>query len=227
MQHEIRHRPSYALLDVTLEAGEALTAEAGAMVSHSDGVEIKTDRGGGGLLSSVKSSVLGGESFFRNTFTTPEGGSVTLAPPLPGDVVHHEIDDETLYVQSGAFVAAERGIELDTTFGGTRSFFGGEGLFLLSITGSGPTFFASYGAVEPVELGSGERYVVDTGHVVAFTESVSWDVKRVGGLKSSLLSGEGLVCEFTGEGTVWLQTRSQDAFLSWLIPQIPTGSESS
>ena len=225
MRHEIRHRPSYALLDVSLEDGEAITAEAGAMVSHTDGVEIQTDRGGGGLLSSVKSSVLGGESFFRNTFTAPEGGSVTLAPPLPGDIVHHELDDETLYVQSGSYVAAERGIDLDTKFGGTRSFFGGEGLFLLSLTGSGPAFFASYGAVDRVELDSGERHVVDTGHVVAFTEGVSWDVTRVGGLKSSLLSGEGLVCEFGGPGTVWLQTRSHDAFLSWLIPQLPTREE--
>jgi len=181
MRHEIRHRPSYALLEVTLDPGEAVTAEAGAMVSHTDGVEIRTDRGGGGLLSSVKSSVLGGESFFRNTFTAPEGGSVTLAPPLPGDVVHHEIDDETLYVQSGSYVAAERGIDLDTEFGGTSSFFGGEGLFLLSLTGSGPTFFASYGAVEPVELDAGERHVVDTGHVVAFTEEVSWDVSGSAG----------------------------------------------
>jgi uncharacterized protein (TIGR00266 family) len=225
MRHEIRHRPSYALLDVSLEAGEAITAEAGAMVSHTDGIEIKTDRGGGGLLSSVKSSVLGGESFFRNTFTAPEGGSVTLAPPLPGDIVHHELDDETVYVQSGSYIAAERGIDLDTKFGGTRSFFGGEGLFLLSLTGSGPTFFASYGAVDRVDLDADERHVVDTGHVVAFTEGTSWDVTRVGGLKSSLLSGEGLVCEFTGPGTVWLQTRSHDAFLSWLIPQLPTREE--
>ncbi|MEF8862750.1 MAG: AIM24 family protein, partial [Haloarculaceae archaeon] len=82
-----------------------------------------------------------------------------------------------------------------------------------------------YGAVEPVELDAGERHVVDTGHVVAFTEEVSWDVTRVGGLKSSLLSGEGLVCEFGGPGTVWLQTRSHDAFLSWLIPQLPTREE--
>ena len=225
MDHEIRHRPSYALLDVTLESGESLMAEAGAMVSHTDGVEISTGRGGGSLLKSVKSSVLGGESFFRNTFTAPEGGSVTLAPPLPGDIVHHEIEDERILVQSGAYLAADADIELDSEFGGATSFFGGEGLFLLELQGTGPTFFASYGAVERVELDAGESYTVDTGHVVGFTDGVTWDVNRVGGLKSTLLSGEGLVCEFTGEGTVWLQTRSHDAFLAWLIPQLPTNNQ--
>jgi uncharacterized protein (TIGR00266 family) len=221
VDHEIRHRPSSALLDVRLEPGEALTAEAGAMVGHDQGVTMETNRGGGGILDSVKNSLLGGESFFRNTFRAPDGGSVTLAPPLPGDIVHHELGGETLYVQSGGYVAADAGIELGTDFGGARSFLGGEGLFLLSLEGSGPAFFGSYGAVEPTELSAGETRVVDTGHVVAFTDGVDWDVRRVGGLKSSLLSGEGLVSEFTGPGTVWIQTRSQDAFLSWLVPKLP------
>ncbi|WP_121821719.1 TIGR00266 family protein [Halostella salina] len=225
MEHEVRHRPSFALLDVSLNRGESITAEAGAMVSHSDGIDITTDRGDSGLLSSVKRSVFGGESFFRNTFEATDPGNVTLAPPLPGDVVHQELQSETLYVQSGSYLAADRDIDLDTEFGGGKTFFGGEGLFLLRLTGTGDAFLSSYGAVEPVTLDPGERYVVDTGHIVAFEDQVSFDVRKVGGLKSTLFSGEGLVCEFEGQGTVWLQSRSQDAFLSWLVPQLPSGGD--
>ncbi|WP_129114494.1 TIGR00266 family protein [Halegenticoccus tardaugens] len=222
MEHEIDYRPSYALLTVSLDADEAIRSEAGAMVSHSDGIEIETNASGG-LLGSLKRNVLGGESFFQNTFSAREPGHVTLAPALPGDIVHHRLDDETLFVQSGSYLAADPRIDVDTKFGGGRTFFGGEGLFLLKLSGTGPTFLSSYGAVHEVDLDAGERYAVDTGHVVAFEERTSFDVRRVGGLKSTLFSGEGLVCEFTGPGRLWLQSRSPDAFLSWLVPQLPSG----
>jgi uncharacterized protein (TIGR00266 family) len=222
MEHEVRHRPSFALLDVELESGESITAEAGAMVSHTDVVEMTTSRGKGGFLKSLKRATIGGEKFFRNTFAATDGrGTVTVAPPLPGDIVAHELRDETVYVQSGGYLAADDEMDVDTQWGGAKSFLGGEGLFLLKITGSGPLYFSSYGAVEPVELSGAETLTIDTGHVVAFEDDLSWNVERVGGLKSTLFSGEGLVCEFSGSGTVWLQTRSQDAFLSWLVPQLP------
>ena len=225
MEYEIRNRPSFAAVEVDLNQGETIMAEAGAMVSHEDGIAIETNRGGGGLMKNLKRSVLGGESFFRNTFTADAPGSVTLAPPLPGDITQYDLDG-TLFVQSGSYLAATPEIDVDTKFGGGRSFFGGEGLFLLELTGTGPVFMSSYGAVEERELAAGERFVVDTGHIVAFEGGVNWDVTKVGGLKSTLFSGEGLVAEFQGPGTVWLQTRSQDAFLSWLIPQLPSTNNS-
>ncbi len=222
MEYEVRHRPSFALVDISLERGESITAEAGAMVSHSEGIEISTGRGKEGFLKSIRRSTFGGEKLFRNTFSAPEtDGRVTFAPPLPGDVVHHELRDETVYVSSGGYLAGDDALDVDTKFGGARSFLGGEGFFLLKISGSGGLFTTSYGAVEPVELSSGERYTVDTGHVVAFQDSVSWSVRQVGGLKSTLFSGEGLVCDFEGPGTVYLQSRSQDAFVSWLVPKLP------
>ncbi|MEF8779649.1 MAG: TIGR00266 family protein [Haloferacaceae archaeon] len=226
MEHSISHQPSFALLEIDLDADESIKAEAGAMVSHTDGVDIATDRGDDGLLGSIKRSVLGGESFFQNTFTAPDGGHVTLAPPLPGDVTCHDLEGETLYVQSGSYLAADRSISIDTEFGGAKSFFGGEGLFLLTLSGTGPTFLSSYGAIEERTLEPGDRYVVDTGHIVAFEETLDFSVDRVGGLKSTLFSGEGLVCTFEGSGRLWLQSRSQDAFLSWLIPQLPTDDSS-
>jgi len=225
MDDSIRYRPSFALLELDLAAGESVKAEAGAMVSHSDGVTIETGASGG-LLGSLKRSVLGGESFFQNTFTADRGGQVTLAPPLPGDVIRHDLEGERLLVQSGSFLAADAAIDMDTAFGGAKTFFGSEGLFLLELEGTGPAFLSSYGAIHEVELAEGERYTVDTGHIVAFEDSADFTVNRVGGIKSTLFSGEGLVCRFTGPGRVWLQSRSQDAFLSWLIPQLPTQNNS-
>lgn len=222
MEYDIEHRPSYALLSVELEQREELQAEAGAMVSHTDGIAIETEATGG-IVDSLKRTAFGGESFFMNTFSADRPGHVTLAPPLPGDVIGKELADERLLVQSGSFMAAESGIDIDTQFGGGRTFFGGEGLFLLELSGTGRTFLSSYGAIERVDLEPGETYTVDTGHIVAFEGTTNFDVKKVGGLKSTLFSGEGLVCEFSGEGSVWLQTRSTDAFLSWLIPNLPAG----
>ena len=220
MHHEIEHDPAFAQLAVDLDAGEGVQAEGGALVSHSEGVEIDT-AATGGVLSSVKRSMLGGESMFMNTFSAPNGGQVTLAPPLPGDILAQELTDETLYAQSGAYLAGDQNIDVDTSFGGAKSFLGGKGLFLVKLSGTGSVFLSSYGAATAVDLGPGETYTVDTGHVVAFEGSVGYDVNRVGGLRSTLLSGEGLVCRMTGPGRVWVQSRSPDAFLSWLAPQLP------
>ena len=220
MEHEIDYRPSFALLTVHLDQGEELRAEAGAMVSKSGGIDIET-AASGGILGSLKRNVFGGESFFQNTFSAREAGEVTLAPALSGDVVRHDLSDETLYVQSGSFLACAPGIDLDTEFGGGRTFFGGEGLFLLSLSGTGSTFLSSYGAIHERELDDGETYTVDTGHIVAFEGRTDFSVERVGGLKSTLFSGEGLVCTFSGPGKLWLQTRSFDHFLSFLIPKLP------
>ncbi|ELZ26860.1 hypothetical protein C475_07996 [Halosimplex carlsbadense 2-9-1] len=220
MEHEISHRPSYAQLTLDLGPGESVRSEAGAMVSKSPSVDVETNAEGG-IFKSISRSLFGGESFFMNTFSAPDGGQIQLAPALSGDVQHHDLDEETLYVQSSSFLASDPTVEVDTEFGGAKTFFGGEGLFLLRLEGTGPAFLSSYGAIDEHEVTSDESFVVDTGHIVAFEESLSFDVRKVGGLKSTLFSGEGLVCEFSGEGTVWTQTRSPDAFLSWLIPKIP------
>jgi len=221
MNHDISHRPSYAQLTLSLDAGESVRAEAGAMVSYTGDIDVETEAEGG-LLKSLSRSVFGGESFFMNTFTATGASELSLAPALSGDVQHHDLTDETLFVQSTSFLASDPDIEVDTKFGGGKTFFGGEGLFLLKLSGTGPAFISSYGAIDEHRVEPGETRVVDTGHVVAFEESLDFEVRRVGGLKSTLFSGEGLVCAFSGEGTVWTQSRSPDAFLSWLIPKLPT-----
>ncbi len=220
MDHEIQYRPSYSLLSVKLQQGEAVCAEAGAMVSMSDGIEIET-KAKGGVLAALKRSVLGGESFFVNTFSARQAGEVTFAPALPGDIYHLEMNGQTVFAQSGSYIASSSGIEVNTKWGGAKTFFSKEGLFLLKITGTGHAFLSSYGAIHQIDLEAGQRYIVDTGHMVAFDETVSYKVRRVGGLKSTLFSGEGLVCELTGPGKISIQTRSTDAFLAWLIPHLP------
>lgn len=220
MEHSIDHRPSFAQLTLDLEQGEQAVAEAGSLVDYTGDLDVSTGARGG-VLSSLKRAALGGESFFMNTYTANGTASVSLAPALPGDVIQQDLDGGLL-VQSGSFLAADPDVDVDTKFGGGRSFFGGEGLFLLDLQGSGPVFLASYGAISRNEIAPGETHVVDTGHIVAFEPDLDWSVERVGGLKSTLFSGEGLVCEFSGPGTVWTQSRSADALISWLAPKLPS-----
>jgi uncharacterized protein (TIGR00266 family) len=226
MQVEITYRPSYALAVVSLGSGESVQAEAGAMVSMSPDVAIET-KAKGGLMGALKRSVLGGESFFMNTYrASAQGGQIMLAPALPGDMAVMELENETLMVQSGSYVGSSEGVEIDTKWSGAQTFFAREGLIMLKCSGAGTLILSSYGAIHEMELAAAEGYTVDTGHLVAFTEGMGFSVKRIGGIKSTLFSGEGLVVDLTGPGKVLLQTRSDDAFLSWLIPRLPKQSSS-
>ncbi len=219
MEHELEFGPAYSLLTVKLDAGESVRAESGAMVSMRGGVTMET-KAAGGLMKGLKRAVLGGESFFQNTFTAATAGEATFAPTLPGDIVHLPLEGRTVYAQSGAYLVSTSDVDVDTKFGGGKTFFSGEGLFLLKISGQGSVWLSSYGGIKAYDLQPGERMTVDTGHIVAFSEGVGYDVRSVGGLKSTLFSGEGLVCEMTGPGRIWIQTRSEDSFLSWLMPNL-------
>ena len=220
MQTEIMYRPSYSLTIVKLEPYEKVRVEAGSMVSMSHGVTLET-KASGGILSSLKRSLLGGESFFMNEYQAPaDGGTIALAPALPGDMMVIDQGERALMVQSGSYVASSQSVDVDTKFGGAKTFFASEGLFLLRCSGQGTLILSSYGAIHEMQLAAGERYTVDTGHLVAFDEGISFKVRAVGGLKSTLFSGEGLVVDLTGPGRVLMQTRSTDAFLTWLMPQV-------
>ncbi len=221
MQNNIVYRPSYSLLQLIMEAGESIRAESGAMVSMTPNIQIET-AARGGLLGGLKRAVLGGESFFMNTFTCQGGtGEMTLAPSLPGDMMHVPLAGGSMYVQSGSYVCSSGSVEVDTAWAGAKGFFSGEGLFLLKCTGAGDLFLSSYGAIHMVQLQAGQQYLVDTGHMVAFEETITYSVKPIGGLKSTIFSGEGLVCNFVGPGRLYLQSRSMDAFLKFIIPKLP------
>lgn len=217
MEHKIDYSPAFSLLSIKIGQGEKVTAESGAMVSMDGTVNIETKMQGG-LGAALKRSFLGGESFFVNHFTGQ--GEVTFASGTPGDISHIKMSGNTLMVQSGSFICSSGDINVDTKFGGAKTFFTGESLFLLKISGTGDLFISSYGAITMRELAAGQQLKVDTGHMVAFDETVKYEVKRVGGLKSTLLSGEGLVASFTGPGRVWIQTRSLDSFIALIAPRI-------
>jgi len=224
MQIEILYRPSYSVARVLLERDEQIQAESGAMVGMSPDLEMDT-QAQGGFLKSISRSMFGGESFFMNTYTGKAAGdSILLAPPLPGDIAVIEMRGETLMVQSGSYLASSAGITIDTKWSGAKTFFGSEGLIMLKVGGTGTLIVSSYGAIHPMELEAGRQYVVDTGHLVSFEENIGFKVKKVAGWKSTLFSGEGLVVELTGPGKLNLQSRSQDSFLSWLIPRLPKQS---
>jgi uncharacterized protein (TIGR00266 family) len=224
MKTEIIYRPSYSMAQVALEPEEDILVESGSMVAMSTNIQVETSMKGG-LLKSLARSVLGGESFFINTYTAVgSSGEIMLSPTLPGDVFTMEMSDETYLVQSGSFLASGSSVITDTKWGGAKTFFGGEGLIMLRCAGNGTLILSSYGAIHELELNVGESYTVDTGHLVAFSEKIGFKVRAIGGLKSTIFGGEGLVVDLKGPGKVLLQTRSVGAFLDWLLPKIPKQS---
>lgn len=225
MEIDIQHRPSYSLAIVKLAANERIRADSGAMVSHSDGLEIET-KAEGGFLASLGRAVLGGESFFQNFWKAGAGGGeLTLAPDLPGDIVLIEMKGAPMLVQSGSYLASEDGVSVDAKIS-AKAFVAAEGVSMLECTGTGKMLVTSYGAIFEKILGANEKYIVDTSHLVAFDASMNVERKSVGGLKSALLSGEGLVVAMTGPGHVYIQTRSPKALIAWIIPQVPQKSGS-
>jgi uncharacterized protein (TIGR00266 family) len=193
------------------------------MVSHSASIEIETKMEGG-LLKSLGRAMLGGESLFQNFWKAgPQGGEVTLAPELPGDIVMIEMRGETILVQTGSFMASEVGVDINAKISG-KAFMAGEGLSILEAKGAGKLLVSSYGAIYEKTLAQGEKYIVDSSHLVAFDGTIRVQPRTVGGLKSTLLSGEGLVIEMTGPGKAYIQTRSPQALINWIIPQIPQKS---
>jgi uncharacterized protein (TIGR00266 family) len=226
MDIELKYSPSYSLAVVKLGPNERIRTEAGAMVSMSASVNIET-KAEGGLFKSLGRALLGGESFFQNFFQAgPDGGEITLAPELPGDIVVIELKDTPLMIQSGSYLASETGVDLNAKIS-MKAFMSAEGISMLEASGQGKALLSSYGAIFERELKDGEKYVVDTTHLVAFDASINVTTRAAGGLKSTLLSGEGLVVEMTGPGKIYIQTRSPKALINWIIPQLPKQSSSS
>ncbi len=219
---EVLHQPAFALAVVRLQAEQSILAEAGAMVSMSANVELQSQMKGG-LMGALKRAV-GGESAFVSTFTARGGpGEVTLAPGSPGDIAAIEMSNQQFFVQSSSYLAGDAGLVVDTRWGGAKSFFGGEGLFVLQVTGTGLLLLSSFGAIHRKRLAAGERYVVDTGHLVAWEGTTQYTLRKAAaGFFRSMLSGEGVVAEFTGPGELLIQTRNLAAFAGLMKPFFPS-----
>ncbi|HXG85656.1 MAG TPA: TIGR00266 family protein [Pyrinomonadaceae bacterium] len=219
---EIQHQGAFALAVVNLQAEQSISAEAGAMVSMSANVDLQSQMKGG-VFGALKRAV-GGESAFVSTFTARGGaGEVTLAPGAPGDVGGIEMNNQTFMVQSSSYLAGDTSLRVDTKFGGAKSWLGGEGLFLLEVGGSGLLLVSSFGSIHSKTLRAGERYVVDTGHLVAWEGQMQYNLRKAAsGVFRSFLSGEGLVAEFSGPGEILIQTRNLRAFAGLLKPFFPS-----
>lgn len=224
MNVTIKHQPAYSLAVVTLTADEQIKVEPGAMVSHSDGMSLET-KAQGGLLGGLK-RIVAGESFYQNTWkASVQGGEIMLAPSLPGDMITMNISQNQFLLRSGAYIASEMNVTMDASWGGAKGFFGGGGLILLKISGMGQLVAGCYGAIEERILLPRQNYVVDTGHIVGFDASVQFTVQKSGNWKATLLGGEGLVCRLTGPGRVLIQSRSESAFVHWLMSMMPSKSD--
>ena len=220
---ELLYQNAYTLARVTMDSGDKVRAEAGAMVSMNGKVSIET-QATGGFMKSLKRSVLGGESFFLTTYTAPDGGGwVDVAAHLPGDMTTVEVHEQPLFIQRGSYIASEQGVEIDTRWGGFKSLFGGEGGFLLRATGQGTVVLGCYGALDRIRLAAGERVTVDSGHMVAFDEGVTFRLRRAAEGKTiqSMKSGEGFVFDFDGPGEVMVQSRNPNALVEWLTQVLP------
>jgi uncharacterized protein (TIGR00266 family) len=221
-RYEVQHQPAFSLAIIQLQAEQSIQAEAGAMVSMSANIELQSQMKGG-LFGALKRAA-GGESAFVSTFTARGGpGEVTFAPGAPGDVAAIELNNQTFFVQSSSYLAGDASLTVDTKWGGAKSFFGGEGLFVLMVQGRGLLLVSSFGAIHRKTLRPGERYVVDTGHLVAWEGTTQYTLRKAAaGFFRSMMSGEGIVAEFTGPGELLIQTRNLAALAGLLRPFFPS-----
>lgn len=209
MIYEIEKSPEYAYLTVEVPAGELLKVEAAAMATMDTHFIMTTKMTGAARRFLTK------ESFFINEFVAKgKSGKISIAPGPMGDIGHCELEGETIYLVASSFVASTENISYATKWQGIgKGFFSGAGLFLVRCSGNGHLWFSTYGALFAVDVR--DDYLVDSGHVVAFTEGLEYEVSKMGGYKSFLFSGEGFVCRFKGEGKVWIQTKNPQALVSW------------
>lgn len=215
-------RPAFSVLTVYLPPEQSILAESGAMVAMSAHVELQSQMKGG-LMGALKRKVAG-ESVFQNTFTAKGApGEVLFAPGMPGDIIALELRGQTFLVQSSSYLAGDTSLAMDTKWGGMKTFFSREGLFMIQLSGSGRLFLSSFGAILKKTLAPGERYVVDTGHIVAFESTISYTLRKASsqGWFRSIAGGEGIVAEYTGPGDLYLQTRNVEAFAGWIAPFFP------
>lgn len=214
MKVSLELRPGSAVAKVELAPGGKFTAEGGSMIAMSADMEIETARhksDKGGVIKALK-RMASGEGFFMNHYTAGHnGGEVWLSTSLPGDILQCELNNERIFVQSGAFVASSSDIDLEFKWEGLKGLLGGEGLFWLVVGGTGTVLFNTFGALYKVEV-DGE-YIVDSSHIVAYTEGLEYGTTKAGkSWISSFMGGEGLVSKFKGRGTVWCQSHSPSSF---------------
>ncbi len=218
MEFEIKYKPSYALLVVSLNQGETITAESGALTYMDPTIEVHTRKREKSLLGSLGLKIIGGQSFWVNDFTAASGpGKAAFVAAPVGDIERLDITPGRGYIiQKSAYIASTPEINLDVKWEGFTKGLFGQGLFMLKANGNGPLFINTFGALDVHTLQAGQTIIVDNFHLVGFSDTCSYKVTRLGGLKETFLSGEGLVTQITGPGEVYIQTKNLQEFTEWL-----------
>ena len=218
MDYEIKYKPSYSMLVVKLEPNESVTAEAGAMTYMEPNIDVKTRKRERSLLGTLSLTLLGRQSFFVNDYRAQEGlGEVAFVAAPVGDIETLEVKPNQGYIiQSASYIASTQNVELDVKWQGFTKGLFGQGLFMIKATGDGNLFINTFGAIDKHTLEAGKSLIVDNFHLVAFSASCDYKVRKFGGLKSTLLGGEGLVTEINGPGDVYIQTKNLREFVEWL-----------
>jgi uncharacterized protein (TIGR00266 family) len=219
VQFDIRYKPAFATIFVTLEPGETITAEAGSMVSMDADLSVKTTFSGG-FFSAWLKKMFGGESLFVNTFTnnTSFSRQLILSQSTPGDIVAVELSgQQQLCFQPGAYIANTPNIKLGVGWAGFSSWFAGEGLFKLKVKGKGTVFFGAYGGISQQYIT--QDFIVDNDHLVAYEEGIKMGIGLAGGLLGSITSGEGFINRLKGKGVIYLQSRSKSGLVKFLSPR--------
>ncbi|MGK0289904.1 MAG: hypothetical protein ACI86H_001353 [bacterium] len=219
MNSEIIGKPSFAYINVDLVPGESITAESDAMASMDTELDMKVQFNGG-FFRGLLRKFFGGESLFVVTYTnnSTETKRVTLVQPTPGDVQEIDLKETSLCMQPGAYLCSTPGVILGLRWAGFVSWFAREGLFKLVVSGTGKVWYGAYGALLTKEV-NGE-YIVDTSHLVAYEPQLKMKIQLIGGIFTSLFSGEGFVTRIIGTGKIVLQTRSLEGLRDWLNPRI-------
>ena len=220
MQYEILYQPTFSVARLLMEPGDSVRAESGAMVSMSPTIRMESKVHGG--VGKALGRLFGGESFFQTTFTAMNGpGELLLASPAVGDILPLHLNSDGYMVTSGCYLAGDTGLEIQTKVS-AKTLFAGEGLFIMRVSGAGLLLLSCFGAIHGVKLIAGQPYIVDTGHIVAFSDSMAYSVHTAArSLLGSWTSGEGFVAEFTGPGDLYIQTRSPQGFGPWISRFIP------
>lgn len=210
-------------VEVTLSTGESMFTQSGGMVWQTEGIKMSTNARGG--IAKSLGRMFTGESVFMANYTAEtEGAKIAFGSTVPGCVVPVDISQGEMIVQKGAFLCAQQSVDLKATFTKklTAGLFGGEGFILQRLFGSGMAFLEVDGDKVERVLAPGEVLKVDTGNVVAFETSVSYDIETVKGLGNIFLGGEGLfLTKLTGPGRIILQTQNFNDFAGRVISMIP------
>ncbi|MDH5447559.1 MAG: TIGR00266 family protein [Candidatus Bathyarchaeota archaeon] len=218
MEYEIKYKPSYSMLVVKLKPSEIITAESGAMTYMDPNIDVHTRKREKSLLGSIGLKLLGRQSFWVNDYkATQSEGEVAFVSAPVGDIETLEVKPNQGYIiQKAAYIASTQSVELDVKWQGFTKGLFGQGLFMIKITGNGILFINTFGAIDKHTLKPDQTLIVDNFHLVAFSDICNYKVRKFGGLKETLLGGEGLVTEIKGPGDVYIQTKNLREFVEWL-----------